>query len=297
MSGAPYRTLVHEGQRIHTAPYDLLIDEACDYMHNVHRPPTPGLHRPRYDLGPDRPVSFHPKQCAHNIINLCTWADESGDAASTEPLLREAVDQLLAHRIEQGDCSFFAYPFVHEELGKRLEPPWVCALGQAFVLGALVRLYRLRGEPEVLDLARRTFRSLARLRRCAGQDELWTTFVDAEGYLWFEEYPSAWDPQTRILNGHVYGIMGLYTYHRLEPSQDALMLMQAGIHTVQRYFAEFRRPGAVNRYSLISSSIPDYLPRRSVMQQAWLFHVTEDPTFERQWRAFGADMQAGVHDG
>jgi len=289
--------VVHEGQRIRSAGYRVRVDESLDYMHNVHRPPRPGRWRQRYDLGPDRPVPFHPKQCAHNVINFCTWAETTGDETSVRPQLDEALAELLAHAVAHEDGLLFSYPFPHAELGKKLEAPWFCALGQAFVLGALVRVFRLTGEERFLALARRTARSLCRLRRRAGETEPWVTFVDDDGYLWFEEYPSDRDPQTRILNGHIYGIMGLYSYHRLEPTPETLLLMQAGITTVRRYWGDFRRPGGVNRYSLISDSILDYLPARSVMQQAWLFRVTGDEHFEAQWRAFAQDMEAGGEHG
>lgn len=76
-----------------------------------------------------------------------------------------------------------------------------------------------------------------------------------------------------------------------------MQLMRAGITTVRRYFDAFRQPGGVNRYSLLPGSADDYLPARSVMQQAWLARVTGDETLVEQWRAFERDMAAPVRVG
>jgi hypothetical protein len=284
------RTVDHDGQRVRSASYRIVVDESLDWLHNLQRSARPGRLRKQYELGPDRPVSFHPKQCAHEIINVCTWAEKTDDRRLYAPLLDEVLGELMAHRIEQADRTFFVYPFPYEALGKRLAPPWVSALAQAFAAGALVRAYRLTRDAGILELARRTVRAMSRLRGRVGQPELWVTFVDENGYLWFEEYPSDRDPQTRVLNGQIYAIMGLYSYHRLEPTRETMRLMQAGIATVRRYFDGFRQPGGVNRYSLLPGSPADYLPARSVMQQAWLARVTGDATLVDQWRAFERDM-------
>lgn len=283
---------VHDGQRIRSADCRLIVDESFDYLHNLHRPAKHGRLHAHYTLGSDGPVSFHPKQCAHEIINVCNWIQETGDRRSALPLLDEVLGELMAHRIDQDGSTFFTYPFPYQALGKPLDPPWVSALAQGFAVGALVRLFRLTGEPEILDFARRALRAMTRLRRRVGQPERWVTFVDEQGCLWFEEYPSAGDPQTRVLNGHIYAIMGLYSYHRLEPGRETAKLMQAGIATVRHYFDAFRRPGRVNRYSLLPGSPEDYLPTRSVMQQAWLARVTGDEMLAQQWRAFERDMAA-----
>lgn len=161
----------------------MTVDESLDYLHNLHRPATPGRLHARYALGPDRPVSFHPKQCAHEIINACNRVPDVGDRRTALALLGEVLAELVAHRIEQDGCTFFPYPFPYEVLGKRLDPPWVSALGPAFAVGALVRAFRVTRDAGVLDLARRAVRALIRLRRPGSPVERWVTFVDEGDYL------------------------------------------------------------------------------------------------------------------
>ena len=85
--------------------------------------------------------------------------------------------------------------------------------------------------------------------------------------------------------------MGLYTYYRMVPDEDALTLIRAGITTVQRYFNEFRRPGQINNYCLLENSKPDYKPSRSIIQMQWLADITNDPLIQAQADAFKTDMK------
>jgi len=287
----PFVEAALDEKTVKTLPCAIVSSDALDYMSNLHRDAVDGLFNGHYILkNPVRRVSYHPKQACHRFLNLCCYVEVHGWAGGTRELFDTLISELEAHLSRDGEEIFVTYPFEYKELGKTLEADWSCALGQAFLLGACVKLYRTTSDAKFLDYARRTYASLRRIRSFEGQQEPWVTYIDDEGFLWFEEYPSDTDPQTRILNGHIYAIMGLYTYYLLEPSADVRNLMQTGLATVQRYFNDFRRPGRVNRYSLLPESGQDYMPSRSVLQQKWLFDVTGNQVFNRQYKTFKSDM-------
>ncbi len=141
------------------------------------------------------------------------------------------------------------------------------------------------------ELAEKAHQSFLAVRKKMDQKEPWITFIDDEGYLWFEKYPSEDQPQTRVLNAHIYAIMGLYSCYCSNNNKDTLAFIQAGMTTVKRYFNDFRRKGYVNKYSLQKNSYPDYSPERSVNQQKWLYEVTGDVQFKEQYLAFKSDMK------
>lgn len=291
MSEDHFTTVMIDGRLAKSVSCPIISSPALDYMATLHQDAGSKILQKRYILkNPVRSVSYHPKQACHNLLNLCCYIDNYGWEDGTRELLGTLVCEIELHLKQDGEKVFVTYPFRYEELGKILQAGWSCALGQAFLLGAWVKLYCTTKEAKYLDYARKTYASLRRVRAFAGQNDLWVTFIDDKGFLWFEEYPSCSDPQTRILNGHIYTIMGIYSYYRIEPHTGVQHLMQAGMATVQEYFNDFRRPGKVNRYSLLAESGGDYMPSRSITQQKWLFDITGDQTFQQQYHAFKSDM-------
>ncbi len=260
-------------------------------MRNLHAAATPDDLRWQYALkDPHRPVSFHPKQCCHNILKLCSHAVRASCLSTLLPRLEGYFADLEAHGIEHESAIYVGFPFDYEEYGKKLEAPWVSGLSQGFLLGAATVMYSTSGDSAYRNLARRVHASFLQIRRNPGQPSPWVTFVDEHGYIWFEEYPSREDPQTRILNGHIYALMGIYAYYLQEPDKASLQLLQGGVTTVRHYFDAFRRPGSINRYCLLAESEPDYMPERSLLQQEWLHRLTGDPAFEEYRLKFLSDM-------
>ena len=117
----------------------------------------------------------------------------------------------------------------------------------------------------------------------------WISFIDDSQYLWFEEYPSSTEPQPRVLNGHIGALMGIYSYYRLWPNDEAKRLLQAGITTLNQYFVDSRRPGAVNRYCLADRESVDDGPKRAILQQRWLNNITGDDFFAQAAAALMTD--------
>jgi hypothetical protein len=123
-----------------------------------------------------------------------------------------------------------------------------------------------------------------------GNEEYWVTFVDDDGYLWLEEMPLPVDPQPRILNGHIRGITGIYTYWLINGGGDAKWLLSSALQTVKDHIHLYRRPGKANAYDLLQKTKIDYGPRRTVKQQKELFWITGDPIFKEMSEKFAADM-------
>ncbi|MFX0201771.1 MAG: D-glucuronyl C5-epimerase family protein [Candidatus Hodarchaeota archaeon] len=276
------------GHRVKLIPFHIIVSKDLDYIHNRHKKSSPGLLIKQY-LVNGKTISFHPKQWSHNLLNLCSHAEQR-NGERDQPLLDYLLKQFESHIAEIDSAIFVGYPFRYEIFNRILEPNWYSCIAQGHVLAALVKLYETTNNSKYLGMAKKTQKSFLQVRNEVGQKKPWISFVDDAQYLWFEEYPSTHDLQPRVLNGHIYALMGLYSYYRLNRNDETLTLLQAGMTTVQRYFNEYRRPGRINNYCLLPNSPPDYKPSRSIKQQEWLFHVTNAPVFKEQLSAFQTDM-------
>lgn len=223
------------------------------------------------------------------MLNAASYAEQTKQLQESRPLIDALVKEAMEQTTETGPVMYFRYPFRYQMADKTLDAPWFSGIAQAHVLAAWIRLFSITGETKFKELADKTYRSFLEIRTKEGQNTPWVSFVDKAGFLWFEEYPCPTDPQPRVLNGHIYAIMGLFSHYRVDPRPDTLTLIRAGITTVCRYFNEFRRPGGIINYYMLGE-LEDYLPGRAVAQQEWLHKITGDPYVKETWTALKTDM-------
>ena len=190
----------------------------------------------------------------------------------------------------RADSRFLVYTFPKSYRRITVHPPWT----SAYASGAALIALTLLGDSGAIDgevpEAEQILRGLAALRGRAVGEDLWVSFVDNDGCLWFEEMPLPQEDQPRILNGHIRALTGLYIYWVRRSSRLALDLLRAGTLTVKRHAMDYRRPGQVNSYDLLQPPIADYGPDRTVIQQDFLWRMTGDEAFAHYRDAFASDI-------
>jgi len=276
------------GKTIKYMPYSIVFSEDLDSLMKLHAGRnTINLVYPEYKVGEEL-FQFHPYQWSINLIALAEYGRKNGISA-IQPAVESLILQSEPFARDVDGAVYYTYPVKRNLYGKTLEANWTSAFSQGFALAAWVKLFSVTQDRKHLDMAKRVLRSFLQIREEPGQSRPWVAFVDKSQYLWFEEYPNAKDPQIRVLNGHIWALQGLYSYYRIEPSDEVLGLLRAGITTVQRYASSFRIPGEVNRYCLLSQA-PDYSSQRSVKHQEWLLNITSEPFFRETMHTFQTDM-------
>lgn len=232
---------------------------------------------------------FHPYIWKFNALMVAGHVRKYGPTPENQQALAGLVAELGEHVSSVNGALYALYPEKYQHYGRTLQPGWTSGFGNGNALIGLCALMRVDKRPRLKELADGFFRSYLRLRQKAGQEELWTCFVDKYGYYWIEEYPTKEEPQSRVLNGHICGVQALYSYHRLNPTPESLNALLAAVTTMRRYAITYRYPGRINSYCLLWY-YPDYLPARTIDQQKWLFAITGDPFFEQLAQAFETDQ-------
>lgn len=159
-----------------------------------------------------------------------------------------SVKKLLTDTIRSREGLYYPYRFDFPLAGNRddlMVAPWYSAMAQGQVLSAVARLFEVAHHEDLRQAADMTFRTFLNER---SDRDPWTVFVDDNGYLWLEEY--AKDPPMRVLNGHLFGMFGLFDYHRVTLDQRAATVFQGAAATVLSYGEQFRDPGGVSSYCL-----------------------------------------------
>ncbi|MDJ0734363.1 MAG: D-glucuronyl C5-epimerase family protein [Nostocaceae cyanobacterium] len=238
---------------------------------------------------------FSPWNFKVNAISLANV--QTSNQAEYDVLVKlkdKLIDRLLEFTIVQAEARYIIYKFDLRFGDTVLLKPWVSGFAQGVTLSGLYHLYQRFGDERCLKIADEIFAALTQYRN-KQDNKFWVTEIDDSGYLWIEEYPLNSEPQPKILNGHIAGILGVYDYYRMQPNNDVLTFLQAAITTIHRYVNEYRRPGDINLYDLRFKE-SDYGPQRTILQQKYLFDITGEPYFLKMSESFKKDFARTSHN-
>jgi len=235
---------------------------------------------------------FNPWAFFRNVSILCSHWKKTGNA-ETHRILGLLHKRLLEYSVLREGKRFLLYQFEKDYRGKyHVRVPWASAYASGAALIGLTTMAQCANRPEVLHTAREVLVGLASpIDPRNDRPDLWVSFVDEAGYLWFEEKPLDQVEQPRILNGHIRALTGIYIYWVHTKDETALALLRSGIKTIEDHALRYRNPGGINAYDLMQPYIADYGPERTVVQQDILYRMTGDPVFAKYRDIFGADMR------
>ncbi len=232
---------------------------------------------------------FNPWTYRQNAAALCGFVTSNGRSVELDVLAQELFDRMLNYTVVDRNARFVIYSFEYSREETTMKPGWVSAFGNGVVLAGTVALHECFVNPDYLDAAWELYGAFTLLKDDDAGDR-WITERLEDGSLWFEEYPLEEDPQPRVLNGHILGVLGLYYLYESTGDETVLQFLQSGITAVARHVEEYRRPGEINLYDLRSPDLPDYGPARTIAQQDQLCQISLDPIFLEYRNLFAQDM-------
>jgi len=198
------------------------------------------------------------------------------------------ADRLVSRAVRVGGALYLPYPFsfdLHGLTTQRVFAPWYSAMAQGQALSLFVRLAEVTGQAKYRTAADGVFASYLRPR---GSATPWTVWVDANGYLWLEEYAGAHPDRT--YNGLMFGAFGLWDYHRLTGDDRARLLWDAAVTTVVAYAPTIRNAGWLSSYCLSHEwSVVETYHLIHISQLASLYAMTHHPALARYAEVFLTD--------
>ncbi|MBI3795642.1 MAG: hypothetical protein HY268_01555 [Deltaproteobacteria bacterium] len=144
-----------------------------------------------------------------------------------------SVADWLVDNLEQNPAGLWAWNHHFDwEYRTTLKAPWYSALSQGQGISALLRAYRETNKSAYLEAAQRAFGTFAKTVDKGG-----VTYIDREGYKWFEE--TIVDPPTHILNGFIWAAWGVYDYFLHTQSGEAEFLFLEAVRTLKANLRHF----------------------------------------------------------
>jgi len=196
---------------------------------------------PMRDYGSTFGVQYQPVGIAHSALGNWDLYLDTGEVQYKNEFLKMA-DWFCASLVRKDTFGVWEYRFDYPRY--YLNAPWPSAMSQGEGISVLARAYQLTKNEKYLQCA-----TLALASFSAPLERGGVTFIDHDGFVWYEEYPSVQAPP-HVLNGFISALYGLYDFYKLTGSELALDLFNEGIETLKanlyRYDLRFW-----SRYDLI----------------------------------------------
>lgn len=240
---------------------------------------------------------FQPVKFFSNAMALCNYQRRHPEEkVRADSLFAEMLSLLDSMTAREGDALFVLNNFDFPRTGVTIPKGWVGALANAFIAAGLMKYSECDNREKYLNLASGYIEAFRRIHWYGAEASArWISYIDKEGYIWFDEYPLPEGKATMVLNGHIISIATLALFAHKTGDESLIPLISGGIKSVQDNLSDFRRKGEVNLYDRYSGR-PDYAPARTVRQQCELYQISGDAFFRDAAVMFTADFIEGGID-
>lgn len=191
----------------------------------------------------------------------------------------------LSYKTDQ--YIYFPYLFdfaLHGRNEETMKSPWYSGMAQGVALTFYSRLYNVTNDKRYLQTCQKIYNTYLKDKITEAP---WISQVNNKGYYWIEEYP--WTEPTHVLNGHIYGIYGLYEYYLVSKSEEVKYLLQSALTTVKDHLLSFRTPGGISKYCLKHKVKSSGYHRVHILQLRYLSKITGDSYFNDMANLFYED--------
>ena len=175
---------------------------------------------------------------------------------------------------------------------RQLISPWISGLSQSLGISILLRAYQTTSDNTYLRVAEQAFSWIARPIEEGGATCLTNTGT------WIEEYPNAIQC-SHVLNGHIWGLFGVWDYYRVTKDPNALRLFDDGIAAIKHSLSWFDTGYWIvydheNRTDMVIGIYMQFI----IQQFYALYAITADTTFlstADKWEKYQASDALFLH--
>lgn len=145
------------------------------------------------------------------------------------------------------DLNFAVWKHTFDQYSYNIKSPWVSAMAQGQGISLLLRAYQLKEDEKYLQLAIYAGEAFFYELKDGG-----VAFIDDEGNIWLEEYPSI--PVSHVLNGFIWAIFGVYDLYKVTNDKKYSQLFDQCIKTISKNIS-FYNVNGWSKYDLIRSDL------------------------------------------
>ena len=163
----------------------------------------------------------------------------------------------------------------------RIDKTWTSAMGQAEMISLCLGAYDVTKDKDYLEIIEKALKAFLIPIEEGGFTRTW-----GKGQIWYEEYATS--RPSRVLNGNIYALAGIYQVYEATGSSLALQIFEAGAKTLRNYIHLYDAK-YTSRYSLAdwkNELSKENYHEGHVLQLLWLYNVTGELVFKKYAKRF-----------
>jgi heparosan-N-sulfate-glucuronate 5-epimerase len=158
-----------------------------------------------------------------------------------------------------------------------LTAPWRSAMAQGQCIQVLVRAYKVTGDDNYLELARKA------LNAFYVEVENGGVTLKGDGGWWYEEYADEGGANPRVLNGHIFALEGIYEYYAATNDAEAKYLFDMGILALKTHLPDYDS-GTWTYYDTLGEMATEGYHKLHITQMSHLYDLTNDSVFQQYYK-------------
>ena len=198
---------------------------------------------------------------------------ENNDESSKMYFLNNA-DWLVDNAINKGYYSLLQYNFPLPIYN--FKAPWFSAMAHGLALQVLIKAHEITLDSKYLTAAKSLLNAFFIEVKDGG-----ITYKDSSDEWWYEEYASNDKDSmiSRVLNGMIFTVLGIYDYFQYTNDPDAKLLFDKGVNSIKKEISKYNDNG-YSYYDLLGNPSDKY-HQIHVDLTKQLYDLTGEPIFTK----------------
>ena len=162
--------------------------------------------------------------------------------------------------------------------------PWRSGLANGVSLQVFVKAHALSGNTKYLSDAKQVLNSFFVEVKDGG-----VTYESKDNGWWFEEFADEEGVVSRVLNGHVFALLGIHEYYTYTHDSSANYLFHQGLLALTKTLPKYDKGGGHSWYDLRGTPANNKYHFIHVDLLDRLYHITEDKVckfYADKWRSY-----------
>lgn len=177
-----------------------------------------------------------------------------------------------------GNYSTFDHRFTLPYPPYAILPPWRSAMAQGLAIDVLAKAYKITGNMNYLETAKKLLKAFYIDAKDGGVTHL--PHDPSDGW-WYELLANDQGIEPRVLNGHMFAMIGLNAYYNITQDASAKFLFEKGILALKQELPRYDTRHNYSYYDDSKKLSPLHYHRIVVQQLEDLYKISHEPTLKR----------------
>jgi hypothetical protein len=198
---------------------------------------------------------------------------ENGDKNSIQ-LFLNCSDWLVENAITRDDCAILEYNFPWPEYN--MVSPWRSGMAQGQGLQVLIRAHKITSNEKYLNTAKKLLNLFFVEVKDGG-----VTYKTSNDGWWYEENACEYGKESRILNGMIFTILGIYEYYEYTKDENAKYLFEQGVLSLKKDISRYDMNG-FSYYDILETPAWEYHNIHIELLES-LYELTKEEIFKEYY--------------